>query len=98
MIGKLLNEHHLEFLSLKGGCSGSSKSKLVKTPHCWKSHVTAHLFSCRFQWKNQRGVNLISQREKRGQVAAGVCIGAEDPDKVLGVKAVALQRGEDESL
>ena len=27
---KLLTEHHLGFLSLKGGCTGSSKSTLVK--------------------------------------------------------------------
>ena len=39
---KLLTEHHLEFLSLKGGCICSSESTLVKMPHCWKSHVTAH--------------------------------------------------------
>ena len=26
MIIKLLNEHHLEFRSLKGGCRGSSES------------------------------------------------------------------------
>ena len=38
---KLLTEHYLEFLSLKGGCTGSSESTLVKMPHCWKSHVTA---------------------------------------------------------
>ena len=38
---KPLTEHHLEFLSLKGGCTGSSESTLVKMPHCWKSHVTA---------------------------------------------------------
>ena len=38
MIVKLLTEHHLEFLSLKGGCRGSSESTLVKMPHCWKSH------------------------------------------------------------
>ena len=43
MIVKLLTEHDLEFLSLKGGCIGSSESTLVKMPHCWKSHVTAHL-------------------------------------------------------
>ena len=42
---KLLTEHHLEFLLLKGGCTGSSESTLVKIPHCWKSHVTAHLIS-----------------------------------------------------
>ena len=30
MILKLLTEHHLEFLSLKGGCRGSSESTHVK--------------------------------------------------------------------
>ena len=40
---KLLSEHHLEFLSLKGGCTGSSESKPVKMPHCWKSQVTAQM-------------------------------------------------------
>ena len=39
MIVKLLIEHHLEFLSLKGGCTGSYESTLVKMPHCWKSHI-----------------------------------------------------------
>ena len=36
---KLLIEHHLEILSLKGGCRGSSESTPVNLPHCWKSHV-----------------------------------------------------------
>ena len=40
---KLLTEHHLEFLSLKGGCTGSYESTLAKMPHCWKSHVVAHI-------------------------------------------------------
>ena len=40
---KLLTENHLEFLSLKGGCTGLSEPTLVKMPHCWKSHVTAQL-------------------------------------------------------
>ena len=43
MTVKLLPEHHLEFLSFKGGCTGSFESTLVKMPHCWKSHVVAHL-------------------------------------------------------
>ena len=43
MIVKLLTEHYLEFLSLTGGYTGSSESKLVKMPHCWKSRVTAHI-------------------------------------------------------
>ena len=45
MIGKILTEHHLEFLSLKGSCRGSSKSTLVKMSNCWKSHAAAH-FVC----------------------------------------------------
>ena len=45
MVVKLLTEHHLEFLSLKGGCTGSSESTLVKKPHCWKSRVTAHMLT-----------------------------------------------------
>ena len=43
MCVKLLTEHHFEFLSLTGGFTGSSESTLVKMPHLWKSHVTAHL-------------------------------------------------------
>ena len=30
---KLLIEHHLEFLSLKVGCTGSPESTFVKIPH-----------------------------------------------------------------
>ena len=44
MIVKLLPEHHLEFLSLKGGCTGLSESTHVKLPYCWKSHATAQLY------------------------------------------------------
>ena len=40
---KLLTEHHLEFLSLKGCCTGSSESTLVKMSHCWKSHAVDHI-------------------------------------------------------
>ena len=40
---ELLTEHHLEFNSLKGDCTGSSESTLVKIPHCWKSHGTAQI-------------------------------------------------------
>ena len=43
MIVKLLTEHHLECLSLKGGYSVSSESTNVKMPHCWKSHALAHI-------------------------------------------------------
>ena len=39
VLSQLLTEHHLELLSLKGGCTGSSESTLVKMPHCWKLRV-----------------------------------------------------------
>ena len=41
---KVLTEHHLEFLSLMGGCTGSSESTSVKMPLCLKSHVTAQYY------------------------------------------------------
>ena len=48
---KLLTEHRLEFLSLTGGGTGSSEFTRVGSseftrvnlPHCWKSHVMAHM-------------------------------------------------------
>ena len=40
---KILPEHHLKFLSLKGGCTSLSESTLVKMPHCWISHVVAQV-------------------------------------------------------
>ena len=47
MTVQLLTEHpaerHLEFLSLKGGCTGSSESTLVEMRHCWKADVMAHI-------------------------------------------------------
>ena len=43
MIVMLLTEHHLGFLSSKGGCTGSSESILVKTQHCWKTQSAAHI-------------------------------------------------------
>ena len=43
MIVKLLTEHHLEFVSLTGGCRGSFESTFVKMSNCWKSHAVALL-------------------------------------------------------
>ena len=43
IIPELLTKHHLEFLSLRWDCTGSSESIHVKMSHCWKSHVAAHL-------------------------------------------------------
>ena len=38
-----MTEHHLEFLSLRGGCTCSSESTHVKIPHCWISHIAAQM-------------------------------------------------------
>ena len=54
MIVKLLTEQHLEFPSLKGGCTGLSESTHVKMPHCWKSHALAQYFT-KLEW-TQRAV------------------------------------------
>ena len=37
---KLLNEHRLEFLSLKGGCTGSSQSTLQSKYHIVGNHMS----------------------------------------------------------
>ena len=62
---KLLNEHHLEFLSSKRGCIGSSESTLVKIPLCWESHVTTHFSLINtvwivslYQFKHQYEINI----------------------------------------
>ena len=54
---KLLTKHHLEFLSLKGGCRGSSDSTLVKMSNCWKSHAAAHLI----YWLQEGGVCVVDR-------------------------------------
>ena len=64
MIIKLLTGHHLEFLSLKGGCRGSSKSTLVKMPHCW-------LILCLFQVLHEAGCCAPLYAEFDNGVAMG---------------------------
>ena len=60
MIVKLLTEHHLEFLSLKGGCRGSSECTHVKMPHCWKSYALAHFLKSEYD----RGFSVTGELEK----------------------------------
>ena len=50
---KLQTEHHLEFLSLKEGCIGSSESTLVKMSNCWKSHELAQAVFAIFLFEYQ---------------------------------------------
>ena len=44
---KLLTEHHLEFLSLKGNCT---ESTLVKTPHLFKWRFAGGSMMARLYW------------------------------------------------
>ena len=59
----LLNEHNLEFLCFKGGRTGSSESTHVKMPHCWKSHITAQLYTymCfnQFSWRDSIKLSVL---------------------------------------
>ena len=52
MIVKLLTEHHSEFLSLKGGCRGSSESRLVEKCYIVGDHM--HRLNC----NSERGIFL----------------------------------------
>ena len=61
MIVKLLTEHHLEFLSLKGGCTSSSESTLVKMAHCWKSHVAAKMYC-------MCGIGVITEQQYLSEI------------------------------
>ena len=69
---KLLTEHRLEFVSLKGDCTGSSESTLVKMPHCWKSQVAANLWYIGFETIGTPETlgTFISQR--KGKILAWV--------------------------
>ena len=65
MIVKLLTEHHLEFLTLNGDCTGLSESTLDKIPHCWKSLILSfdrcfsleYPYFCQFYYRNDRERN-----------------------------------------
>ena len=60
IIVKLLTEHHLDFLNLQGGCTGSSKSTHVKVSHCWKSHALAQIvFHEKFTLPFSRSVVIV---------------------------------------
>ena len=62
MIVKLLTEHHLEFLSLIGDCTGSSESTHVIMPRCWKSHVMAIACDSKLFASNQKEASISIQR------------------------------------
>ena len=57
---KLLNEHHLEFLSLEGGCTGSYESTHVEMPYCCKSHALAHFIRSQANLNRKAKSNLFT--------------------------------------
>ena len=62
---KLLIEHHLEFLRLKGSCTGSPESPLlVKMPHCWKSLGSYLISSSSYNFIRVNGSLDMEQRTK----------------------------------
>ena len=60
---KLLIEHRLEFVSLKGGCTGSSESTLVKMPHCLAAQFM--IYWLRADAYDTRGGTFISQKKEK---------------------------------
>ena len=63
---KRLTEHHLESLSLKGGCTGSSESIHVKKIHCWKSHAVAqlcHVYQNLMSVRSEKLAAILLQRK-----------------------------------
>ena len=70
---KLLTEHYLEFLSLKGGCTGSSEATLVKMPKLLeitchglndmcssKTHISCR---CKLHFETHQDINKIKLLE-----------------------------------
>ena len=68
MIVKLLTEHHLEFLSLKGGCRGSSESTLVKMSNCWKSHAVTRIVDFAKYLEYKQSLTTASETRLFGSV------------------------------
>ena len=74
MTAVLLTEANLEFLSLKGGCTGLPESTLVKMPHCWKSHVAAQMIIAP---GHEIWVPIVHERESPINAHAGGSMGLE---------------------
>ena len=51
MFVKLPTEHQLMFLSLKGGCTGSSESTLVKITHCCRGSYIVSFVDIFYLWR-----------------------------------------------
>ena len=72
MIVKLLAEHPFEYLSLIGGCRGSSEST-----HSWKSHALAHLLiikQCLAYYSLGHCLLMMAELYSVGLVLPSVCL------------------------
>ena len=76
MTVELLTEHHLEFLSLIGGFTGSYETTLVKMPCCWKSHVTAQF--CWLSSASSIHYHDIGLSSRSSVIMFGLCFNATD--------------------
>ena len=61
---RLLTEHHLEFLSLKGGCIYLSESAHVKMPYIVGNHMSQLI--CSFGSETSIFVTSIATKEETG--------------------------------
>ena len=67
MIVKLLTEHHLEFLGLKGGCTGLSESTHVKLLEisCTGSLMIILCILCIFRLSNLCSIPRFAKQSER---------------------------------
>ena len=81
MTVKLQTEHHLGFLSLKRGCTGSTESTLVKMSNCWKSHDMAHMSVLHARLRNKfSGLNSdLFSNHIRNNPLCDLCNVVDDP-------------------
>ena len=72
MIVKLLTEHHLELLSLLGGCRCPPESTLVEMSNCWKSHAAAHMLNIESNIHAHILLNLLKSLRKSDKMLTAI--------------------------
>ena len=97
MSAKLLTEHHLEFLRLKGGYTGSSESTLVKIPHfgnhvSWLNFIYLFLieYSVSKQWRPWQHCLYMSHK-KNARLIRGNSSAATKENKQHGFASKKIQ-------
>ena len=94
---KLLNEHHLEFLSLKGGCTGTSEFTLVKTPLLfafWESIMLDFSVRLSEQFDSSLTWSKTPKLEPRRQISRQGPVNQNQDDLFIFGAHVRIQRGE----